>query len=194
MYIAFEGVDTVGKSTQIERLCRKFPDALATKEPGGTELGEKIRSILLEEGELLARSEILLFLADRAEHTERVVRPNLERLILSDRSFISGIAYAHVHDGIEIDTLLQLNRFATGNLFPEHIALFQTDADTLKERLGRKSSDKIEIRGIDYLLHVQKTMYELVDLLQIDHILIDASEPVDEITQKLYRYIKDCQA
>ena len=56
MYIAFEGVDTVGKSTQIESLARLFPDALVTKEPGGTELGKKIRTILLEEGELLARS------------------------------------------------------------------------------------------------------------------------------------------
>ncbi len=194
MYIAFEGVDTVGKSTQIENLAKIFPDALVTKEPGGTELGKKIRIILLEEGNLLARSEILLFLADRAEHTERVVRPNLSRLILSDRSFISGIAYAHIHDNIEIDTLLQLNRFATANLFPEHIVLFHIDEKTLRERMGKKSSDAIEMRGIEYMMQVQKTMEELVDLLNIDHIKIDASEPAESITKKLYSYIKDCQA
>ncbi len=192
MYIAFEGVDTVGKSTQIERLQERFPEALVTKEPGGTDLGRKIRTILLDEGELAARSEVLLFLADRAEHTERVIRPNLGRLILSDRSFISGIAYAHVHDNIEIDTLLQLNRFAAGNIFPEHIVLFRIEEDELYKRMGQKSSDTIEMRGIDYMLRVQKTMIELVDLLQIDHIVVDAAEPVDAITEKLYRYIKDC--
>lgn len=194
MYIAFEGVDTVGKSTQIESLARLFPDALVTKEPGGTELGKKIRTILLEEGDLLARSEILLFLADRAEHTERVVRPNLNRLILSDRSFISGVAYAHVHDDIEVDTLLQLNRFATAGLFPQHIVLFHIDEKSLRERMGRKSGDAIEIRGIEYMMRVQKSMEELVDLLDIDHIKIDASEPAESITEKLYSYIKDCQA
>ncbi|WP_457592716.1 dTMP kinase [Hydrogenimonas sp.] len=192
MYIAFEGVDTVGKSTQIERLRERFSDVLVTKEPGGTALGEKIRAILLEEGEALARSEILLFLADRAEHTERIVRPNLHRLILSDRSFISGIAYAHVHDNIEIDTLLQLNRFATGNIFPEHIVLLRLEEETLRKRMGEKSSDAIEMRGIDYMLRVQKSMEELIDLLQIDHIIVDASEPIDTITETLYSYIKDC--
>ncbi|WP_457598245.1 dTMP kinase [Hydrogenimonas sp.] len=194
MYLAFEGIDTVGKSTQIERLSQRFPDSLVTREPGGTALGKKIRTILLEEGEVLPRSEILLFLADRAEHTERIVRPNLHRLILSDRSFLSGIAYAHVHDGIAVDTLLQLNRFATGGLFPDRIVLFRIDETSLRERMGQKSGDAIETRGIDYMLRVQKTMEELVDLLQIEHILIDATAPVDAITETLYSYIKDSQA
>ncbi len=193
MYIAFEGVDTVGKSTQIRELSKRFPDILVTKEPGGTELGKKIRTILLEEGDLFARSEVLLFLADRAEHTERIVRPNLHKIILSDRSFISGIAYAHVYDNIEIDTLLQLNRFATGNLFPDHIVLFYIDEKNLKERMNKKSSDNIEMRGIEYMLNVQKTMEELIDLLKIDYIKIDATEPVESITEKLFSYIKDCQ-
>ncbi len=194
MYLAFEGIDTVGKSTQIERLARRFPDVVVTREPGGTELGKKIRTILLEGGKVLPRSETLLFLADRAEHTERVVRPNLHRLILSDRSFLSGIAYAHIHDSIAVDTLLQLNRFATANLLPDRIALFRIDESSLRERMAQKSGDAIETRGIDYMLRVQKTMEELLDLLQIDHILIDATAPVESITETLYRYIKDSQA
>jgi len=194
MYVLFEGVDTCGKSTQIESLAKLFPGAIVTKEPGGTELGKKIRAILLEEGNLQARSEILLFLADRAEHTERVIRPNLKRLILSDRSFVSGVAYANVHEDIEIDTLLQLNRFATAGLFPERIVLFYIDEKTLRDRMGRKSGDAIEARGIEYMMQVQKRMEELVDLLNIDHIKIDASEPAESITKRLYSYIKDCQA
>jgi len=189
MYIAFEGIDTVGKSTQIARLAQKFPDAIVTKEPGGTPLGKKIRTILLDEGEIEAKAEILLFLADRAEHTERIIRPNLGRLILSDRSFISGIAYAHVHEGIAIDTLLQLNRFATSNLLPDRIVLFTIDEATLQSRLGAKSHDAIEMRGTSYMMQVQETMKKIVDTLEIDHIIIDATAPIDAITDQLINYI-----
>ncbi len=193
MYIAFEGVDTVGKSTQIELLSKKFEDVVVTKEPGGTELGKKIRKILLNEGGLSARSEVLLFLADRAEHTERIIRPNTHRLILSDRSFVSGIAYAHVHDKIEIETLLELNRFATANIFPDRIILFKIKKCELESRMAQKSSDSIELRGIEYMMRVQKVMEELVDLLGIDHLIVDASSSVKEINEKIYRYIKDCR-
>ncbi|BDY12186.1 dTMP kinase [Hydrogenimonas cancrithermarum] len=189
MYIAFEGIDTVGKSTQIERLAKHFPDVLVTREPGGTELGKKIRTILLEEGNISARSEILLFLADRAEHTETLIRPNLERMIFSDRSFLSGIAYAHVHEGVAVDILLQLNRFATDNLFPDRIILFTIDEGSLRSRLGGKTGDAIEMRGIRYMMEVQKTMEELVDLLGIEYILVDATAPVDTITRQLIDYI-----
>jgi len=189
MYIAFEGIDTVGKSTQIARLAQKFPDAIVTKEPGGTPLGKKIRTILLDEGEVEAKAEILLFLADRAEHTERIIRPNLGRMILSDRSFISGIAYAHVHEGIAIDTLLQLNRFATSNLLPDRIVLFTIDEATLQSRLGAKSHDAIEMRGTSYMMEVQQTMEQIVDALEIDHIKIDATAPMDAITDQLINYI-----
>jgi dTMP kinase len=190
MYIAFEGIDTVGKTTQIERLAKHFPDVLVTREPGGTGLGKKIRTILLEEGNISARSELLLFLADRAEHTETLIRPNLDRTIFSDRSFLSGIAYAHIHDGVAVDTLLQLNRFATDNLFPDRIILFTIDERSLRNRLCGKTGDTIEMRGIRYMMKVQKTMKELVDLLGIEHILVDATAPVDTITRQLIDYIK----
>jgi dTMP kinase len=191
MYVAFEGIDTVGKSTQIERLRKRFDGCVVTREPGGTALGEKIRTILLDEGNIHPRSEALLFLADRAEHTERIVRPNLGRVILSDRSFISGVAYAHVHEKIAVDTLLQLNRFATAGIFPETVILFRINEATLRERLGQKSGDAIEKRGIGYMLRVQETMGELVDLLDIDHLVIDAAAPLDTITETIYQHIKE---
>ncbi len=191
MYVVFEGIDTVGKSTQIARLRERFDDCVLTREPGGTALGKKIRTILLDEGNIHPRSEALLFLADRAEHTERIIRPNLERLILSDRSFISGIAYAHVHEKIAVDTLLQLNRFATDGIFPDTVILFRIDRETLSARLGQKSGDAIEKRGIDYMLEVQKTMGELVDLLDIDQLVVDAADPLETITETIYQHIKE---
>ncbi|WP_456450802.1 dTMP kinase [Hydrogenimonas sp.] len=191
MYLAFEGIDTVGKSTQIARLAERFDDALVTKEPGGTELGRKVRAILLDEGGLHPRTEMLLFLADRAEHTEKVIRPNLGRLIFSDRSFISGVAYAHVHQKIAIDTLLQLNRYATEGLFPDAVVLFKIDEKALTERLGAKAHDAIEKRGIGYMLRVQRTMEELTDLLGIDTLLVDATRPVEAITETITTFIKE---
>ncbi len=191
MYVVFEGIDTVGKSTQIARLRERFDDCVLTREPGGTALGKKIRTILLDEGNIHPRSEALLFLADRAEHTERISRPNRERLIRSDRSFISGIAYAHVHEKIAVDTLLQLNRFATDGIFPDTVILFRIDRETLSARLGQKSGDAIEKRGIDYMLEVQKTMGELVDLLDIDHLVVDAADPLETITETIYQHIKE---
>ncbi|WP_201352924.1 dTMP kinase [Hydrogenimonas urashimensis] len=191
MYVAFEGIDTVGKSTQVARVARAFDNVLVTKEPGGTPLGRKIRTILLEEGDLHPRSEVLLFLADRAEHTERVIRPNHDRLILSDRSFISGVAYAHVHEKIAIDTLLQLNRYATANLVPDAVVLMTIDEESLLKRLSDKKHDTIEKRGIEYMMAVQRCMEELTDLLEIDRLVVDATQSVDTITRLITQFIKE---
>ena len=191
MYVAFEGIDTVGKSTQIERLHTLYPDALVTKEPGGTPLGRKIRHILLNEGAIHPRTELLLFLADRAEHIEAVIRPNLHRLILSDRSLVSGIAYAHIHQNIPIDRLIELNRFATDRVLPDLLFLFDIDRENLQERLGQKCRDAIESRGIDYMLAVQESMHEIVDALGIECVTLDAAAPIETITQTIHQAIKE---
>ena len=94
MYIAIEGIDTAGKTTQIERLKKHFPDAIITKEPGGTSIGKEIREMVLSAKAQSKKAEFLLFLADRAEHIKEVVEPNLDKMIISDRSAVSGVAYA----------------------------------------------------------------------------------------------------
>ena len=94
MYVVIEGIDTAGKSTQLEILSKKFSDAIFTKEPGATKLGSKLREMALN-GEAKSKiAEMFLFLADRAEHIEEVIKPNIDKMIISDRSVISGIAYA----------------------------------------------------------------------------------------------------
>jgi len=94
MYVIFEGIDGCGKTTQIELLKNSFSKLIVTKEPGGTEFGIKAREILLHSEIKSAKAELLLFLADRAEHYKEVVEPNLDALVVSDRGFLSGIAYA----------------------------------------------------------------------------------------------------
>ena len=84
--VTFEGVDGAGKSTQISLLKEAYPDAIITKEPGGTKFGQSLRNLILNGSDISFRAEVLLFLADRAQHYEKVIKPNKNSLILSDRA------------------------------------------------------------------------------------------------------------
>jgi dTMP kinase len=190
MVILFEGIDTCGKSTQIAMLADKHPALLITHEPGGTTFGEQAREILLSDSLNSKRAELLLFLADRAEHYEEVIKPNSDKTILSDRGFLSGIGYALANDHFNFKTLLDLNHFALDGHFPEKIILFVTNMETLKQRTSEKSLDGIELRGLEYLLAVQKHMQESLEKLEIDHLIIDATEPIEMIHQKIVSYLE----
>ena len=86
MYIALEGIDLVGKSTQLQMLKNQYKNAIFTKEPGATKLGKQIRELVLSKNDFSKEAELFLFLADRAEHFAKVIKPHLNRLIISDRS------------------------------------------------------------------------------------------------------------
>ncbi|MDD5359400.1 MAG: dTMP kinase [Sulfurovaceae bacterium] len=189
MYIIFEGIDTCGKSTQIELLKEKYNDIVFTFEPGGTELGKKIREILLNGHLDSKRAEILLFLADRAEHFESVIKPNLDNIIISDRGFISGMAYAMANNDIGFDELLKLNIFSLQGILPEKIILFIIDKDNLELRLGQKGMDKIEQRGIEYLLSVQQFMKDIVVKLGIPFLEINATDDMESINRQIKNFI-----
>lgn len=189
MYLAIEGIDTAGKSTQIAALAERFPEAVITKEPGGTPVGERIRSLILETGVQSATTEMLLFLADRSEHVCEVIIPNRDRLIISDRSAVSGIAYAMIEADVETEELLRLNRFATGGHFPEKVVLLKLSETELGRRLGSKSHDAIESRGISYLLNIQEHLEKAAELLAIPTVVIDASLPIGDITDRIQHII-----
>jgi len=190
MYILFEGIDTTGKSTQIELLKESYPEFIYTKEPGGTSFGMKAREILLEAKLTSKRAELLLFLADRAEHYHTIIKPNADRLILSDRGFISGISYALANGEFDMDMLLELNMFALEDRVPDKVVLFLTDLETLKSRAGAKELDGIELRGFEYLLAVQEYMRDIVIKLNIPHLFIDATESIEDINSNILEYIK----
>ncbi|NPA61776.1 MAG: dTMP kinase [Epsilonproteobacteria bacterium] len=180
MYILLEGIDGTGKSTQLELIRERFPDIITTKEPAGTEVGVEIREMLLNGRELSKEAETLLFLADRAEHYNRVIAPNRGKVIISDRGFISGIAYSLANGDCDIETLKLLNSFALQNSFPDLIFLFKLDEKRLRERLNR-GLDNIEKRGFEYLLEVQRYMEIAIEYFNIPHIKIDASLGVETI-------------
>ncbi|MFA6143995.1 MAG: dTMP kinase [Sulfurimonas sp.] len=190
MYIALEGIDTAGKSTQVELLKALFPEALTTKEPGGTAVGIQIRSMVLEGDLKSKRAELLLFLADRAEHTESIIVPNSEKLIISDRSAVSGIAYALVQNICDLDTLVSLNRLATDGHLPQMVFILQLTPKELAYRLSQKEHDTIESRGINYLLNIQDALITASKALGIQTHVIDASQSIDTITQEITSLIK----
>ena len=192
MYILFEGIDGVGKSTQIARLAAAFPQAIVTKEPGGTKLGENLREILLKENDLDKRAEILLFLADRAEHSGKIIKPNSDKMILSDRGFVSGMAYALAGGNFSFEELLSLNKFALQGNFPQKIVFFKADENTLRSRLGsRAKMDGIEARGFSYLLRVQDAMEEILQKLDARYVTIDAALDEEKITNLIKEFIND---
>lgn len=190
MYILFEGIDTCGKTTQIELIAQKHPEIILTHEPGGTAFGKKARKILLDDGLSSKRAELLLFLADRAEHYEEIIKPNRNKTIISDRGFLSGIGYALANGDFDFDELLMLNRFALQGDLPDKIILFVTDMTTLRERTSQKSLDGIEQRGLEYLIEVQQHMLESLQKLDIDHLIIDATEEIETIQEKISSYLK----
>ncbi len=186
MYLIFEGVDTSGKSTQAALLKESCPDAVLTREPGGTKLGTEIRRLILHEGVQNHKTELFLFLADRAEHYAEVIAPNRDRLVISDRGFISGIAYAMAnHPEYRLDFLLDLNRFALDDTLPDLVILLKTDEALIRRRMGEKAEDMIEKRGIDYLLQVQQNMIDILKKINIKYHIYDASEPIESIHHKI---------
>jgi len=190
MYILFEGIDTCGKSTQIELLAKKYPEIIVTHEPGGTAFGKKAREILLADSLASKRAELLLFLADRAEHYEEVIEPNRTSIVVSDRGFISGIGYALANGDFDFDALVKLNQFALKDHFPDRIILFTTNMETLKKRTSEKNLDGIELRGLEYLLTVQGHMMESIIRLKIPHLFINASDSIENIHQAILTYLK----
>lgn len=195
MLIFFEGIDGVGKSTQIELLKSVYNrNYLITKEPGGTLLGEKLREILLESYFKISKTaELFLFLADRAEHFENVLKFSDKKDIICDRSFVSGIAYALANEqNLDINDLINLNKIALGGKIPNAKFIFlKISKDDLHFRLeNRGNFDKIEERGLEYLMKVQKNMSEILKILKIDALEIDANGDINEIHKKIKEFVK----
>lgn len=191
MYILFEGIDTCGKSTQIALISQKHPEIIITHEPGGTPFGKKAREILLSDSLASKRAELLLFLADRAEHYQEVISPNRDKVIISDRGFLSGIGYALANGDFDFEELVHLNRFALEGHFPDKVILFVTDLKTLKERTSAKDLDGIELRGLEYLLKVQEHMKESILKLGIPHLFVDASQEIETIHTQITDYLRN---
>ncbi|MBI3014167.1 MAG: dTMP kinase [Candidatus Tectomicrobia bacterium] len=147
-FITFEGVEGCGKSTQMEEAYRflagkKIP-IVATREPGGTTIGNEIRNILLNRAHhgMQALTELLLYLAARAQHVKEVIRPALEagKIVLCDRFHDSTLAYQGYGRGIDMDTISKLNALATDGIVPDLTFLLDIDVEEGLERARQRSA------------------------------------------------------
>jgi len=194
MYVIIEGIDTAGKSTQLEILKQKYPEAIITKEPGGTEIGVKLREMVLN-GEAKSKvAEMFLFLADRAEHSYEIVKQNKDQIVISDRGFLSGIAYAKT---APIEIAISLNIMALNGAMPEKIIILELSKEELEYRLSQKEQDSIEKRGSKYLLDIQKRMIDAIDMInsmgtkKIELLRVDATQTIDAIAEEIQSFLEE---
>lgn len=152
-YIAFEGAEGCGKSTQAARLASAL-DAVLTRETGGTEIGRRLRDILHDTtvANLDARAEALLTAADRAQHLAEVVRPALAagHHVVSDRSVYSSLAYQGYGRRLEVADIRRLNEWATGGLWPDVVVFLDPPDEVIAERMSRRDLDRFEAAGDDF--------------------------------------------
>ena len=175
--------DGSGKSTQA-RLLAEALEALLTREPGGTPIGEAIRAVVLDPAfeELAGRTEALLMAASRAQHVDEVIIPALERgqHVISDRFVASSLAYQGIGRGLGIEAVADINRFATAGLEPDLVVLLDVRTDAARERLGDEL-DRIEAAGTDLAAAVVATYRELAAADPEHWIVIAAEGTIDEV-------------
>lgn len=166
MFVSFEGIDGSGKSTQVallaEALRAEGREVVATREPGGTALGEQVRALLLGDGSIAPWAEAALFAAARAQLVAEVIGPALARGadVVCDRFLDSSLAYQGLARGLGVEAIFELNRAALGNLLPDRTILLLVP---LEEATGRSSSrpDRIEGEGRGFLEQVDRAYRDL---------------------------------
>ena len=187
MFVTFEGVDASGKSTQAELagafLAEGGREVVVTREPGGTELGEMIRELLLEGPEMSAWAEASLFAAARAEHAEQVIRPALERgaHVVCDRFVDSSIVYQGLARGLGVTAVMAINA-AVSDLVPDRTFCLLVDEATTAARLGTRR-DRIERERVGFREAVLAGYRELAAEHPERIRVVDGSLPADEVAR-----------
>ena len=186
IFIAFEGGEGIGKSTQSKLLKQWLEQegetVVLSREPGGTDLGIEIRRILLSHstGEISPRAEALLYAADRAHHVFSVIRPALSRgeVVISDRYFDSSIAYQGAGRVLEPGEVARISRWATESLFPTLTIIIDLPAEIGLGRL--KSKDRLESQPIEFHERVRQEFLQLAALDPERYLIVDGNQSIDD--------------
>ena len=194
VYIAFEGAEACGKSTQAALLADAI-GAVLTRETGGTPIGSRIREILHDNtvDNLAARAEALMTAADRAQHIAEVVRPALDagRSVVSDRSVYSSLAYQGYGRELDVDEIRRLNRWGTDDLWPDAVVFLEIPDDLAADRMARRDLDRFEAAGEAFHDRVLAGFRTMADDDPDRWITIDASDPVDEVSEAIRDALTD---
>lgn len=189
VFIAFEGGDSCGKSTQLQRLVASLRahglTVVSTREPGATALGQSLRDLLLHGAEIDARTEALLFAADRAQHVAEVIRPALERgeVVLTDRYLDSSVAYQGEARGLGVAEIRDLSRWATHGLLPDLTILLDLDPKAAQDRRGEH--DRMEAAGDSFHQAVQQRFRDLAAAEPDRYRVFDAARSRDELEKEI---------
>jgi dTMP kinase len=200
--ISFEGSEGSGKSTQISLIAARFMkakrDVVTVREPGGTELGEQIRNIIVHNSkgdEMCAETELLLFAAARAQLVREVIAPALiaGKIVLSDRYLDSSTVYQGIARNLAADPVAQINHFAIGNVMPNLTVVIDVPTDVSLKRLKQRASDlpdRMERENIDFYKKVREGYLVLAKGMPERFIVVDGTKSVDAIEKKIWAEIK----
>jgi dTMP kinase len=195
VFVTFEGADGSGKSTQAEllraALVAEGRDVVLTREPGGTDLGEAVRKLVLDGPLMGAWAEASLFAASRAEHVEEVIRPALDRgaTVVCDRYVDSSLAYQGIARGLGIDAVLQLNLAVTGGLLPDVTFLLHLDPGVATGR--HVDPDRLEREGTELQAKVDAAYRELAQRFPERIVTIDATRAPEAIAKEVRERLRD---
>jgi dTMP kinase len=197
LFITFEGADGCGKTTQIELLKKYLEErnfnVLLTREPGAKGLGVKLREILLNyDGEVSPNCESFLFLADRAQHVDCIIKPAISAgtIVLCDRHTDSTVAYQGYGRGLDIEKINYLNNLATGGLKPDLTILFDIDAETSSKRVG-KNKDRMESSGMEFFNRVRNGYLEIAKKEPERVKVINSNDTIENIHKKVVNLVEN---
>ncbi|MBT1003615.1 dTMP kinase [Paenarthrobacter sp. DKR-5] len=204
LFIAFEGGDGAGKSTQTGLLCQELTrrglTVLATREPGGTQIGEKLRSLVLDHGHgaIDARTEALLFAASRAAHAEQVIRPALERgeVVVTDRYIDSSVAYQGAGRSLGTGDVKALNGWATNGLWPDLTVLLDVHPAHGRHRrtAGAAAEDRLESEPDEFHQRIRNAFLDLAAAAPESYLVLDAHSPVDQLAAAILERVEQLLA
>ena len=191
LFITFEGADGCGKTTQIKMLQEYLQyrgyEVVLTREPGSMGLGQKIRDLLLNyDGEVSPVCESFLFLADRAQNVDIIVRRNIEmgRIVISDRHTDSSLAYQGYGRGLDVDRIDMLNNIATSGLKPDLTYVFDIDVETSMQRVGNEK-DRMESAGKEFFERVRQGYLKIAQKEPNRVKVINAVDSIDSIHKQV---------
>lgn len=192
MFYSFDGVDGVGKSTQIGLFCDWLRDSghdvVTCRDPGSTPLGEILRKIVLQAHDtpIHRTSEMLLYMAARAQLVEQVIRPALDAgsTVVSDRYLLANVVYQGYAGGMNVDQLWQVGQVATGELHPNLTIVLDMDVATAQRRIDR-TPDRIESQGEAYLQRVRQGYLTESKLNHETIVIVNADQAIDAVQADL---------
>jgi dTMP kinase len=198
IFITFEGIDFSGKTTQMKRLCHRlklqFPEreVIQTFEPGATALGARLREEILHKDPICPRAELLLYLADRAEHIDKLIVPALNRgsIVISDRFIDSTIAYQGAGRNFGVEQIMQMIDFTTDGMVPDLTILLDISVEQSRRRLVGRDSDRLEQEQDQFFERVRQCYLELAQTESRIQVF-DACDDVDDLSEQIYQAVCD---